>query len=244
MRFPQPLIRARLVRRYQRFLDDVVLDGGTDETTVHVPNPGAMLGLADPGLTVWLSRSDKATRKLPLTLELVEADGAPVGVNTLTPNRLVAEALAEGRLLELAGYATARPEVRYGEASRVDFLLTSPDRPPCWLEVKNCHLRRTGRLAEFPDCRAARSERHLRELAGRVAAGERAAMLFVVQRTDCDAFAAAADLDPAYAAALDRACWAGVEVLCYACEVAPSGVRIARPLPWTGATEIRPSRSA
>ena len=233
MRFPQPLLRGRLLRRYKRFLADVSLDGEAEPVVVHVPNPGAMLGLQAPGSVVWLSRSDSKSRKLPLTLELVEADGGPVGVNTMTPNRLVAEALAAGVLPELTGYAV-RPEVKYGEASRVDFLLTDPDRPPCWLEVKNCHLMREPGLAEFPDCRAERSERHLRELAACVAMGERAVQLFVIQRTDCDRFAACADLDARYARALDEASRVGVEVLCYACTVTPEGVALSHRVPWVG----------
>ena len=238
MLFPQPLTRGRLLRRYKRFLADVVIDGEPGETTVHVPNPGAMLGLQEPGATVWLSRSDRPTRKLPWTLELVEADGALVGVNTLTPNALTAEALAAAALPELAGYASVRREVRYGEASRIDFLLEHPDRPPCWLEVKNCHLRRTDTLAEFPDCRAARSEKHLRELEAMAARGDRAVQLFVVQRTDCDRFAACRDLDPSYARALDHAAVHGVEVLCYACAVSPAGVRITHRVPWIDAPPV------
>ena len=233
MRFPQPLARGRLVRRYKRFLADVTLDG--EEVTVHTPNPGAMLGLSDPGATVWLSRSASPTRKLPLTLELVESDGAPVGVNTLLPNTLVAEALAAGAIPELAGYAAVRREVRCGEASRIDFLLEDARRPPCWVEVKNCHLRRTPGLAEFPDCRAARSEKHLRELERVAAEGERAVQLFVVQRTDCDRFAACRDLDPSYATALDHAGSHGVEVLCYACAVGPEEVRLSHRIPWADA---------
>ncbi len=231
MRFPQPLTRARLMRRYKRFLAEVVIDGEADETTVHVPNPGAMLGLADPGLAVWLSHSSSPTRKLAWTLELVEADGGPVGVNTLLPNRLTAEALAADAIPELAGYARRRPEVRYGEASRVDFLLEDDARPRCWLEVKNVHLMRRRGLAEFPDCVAARSTRHLRELEAMAALGDRAVILFVVQRNDCDAFTPAADLDPAFAAAMARARGRGVGVLVYACEVSPHGVRLARRLP-------------
>jgi sugar fermentation stimulation protein A len=232
MQFPQPLRRGVLVQRYKRFFVDVVLEGG-EAVTAHCPNPGAMLGLNTPGLPVWVSASDNPKRKLAHTLELVEADGALVGINTLLPNRMVAEALAGGVIAELTGYRTVRPEVRYGEASRVDFLLTAPDRPACWLEVKNVHLCRTPGLAEFPDCVAARSTRHLRELEAMVAAGDRAVALFVVQRTDCAAFSACRDLDPAFAAGLDRAAAAGVEVLVYACEITTEGVVIARPLPWT-----------
>ena len=231
MEFPQPLVRARLIQRYKRFLADVAFDDGS-EATVHVPNPGAMLGVNTPGLTVWVSRSDSKTRKLPHTLEMVEVDGGLVGVNTMHPNRLVAEALAAGAIPEFAGYTRVRPEVKFGAASRVDFLLEGEGLPPCYLEIKNVHLMRGGGLAEFPDCVAARSAKHLRELSDMVAEGARAAVLFVVQREDCDAFAACRDLDPKFAAALDAAADAGVEVLVYACDMGQSAIRLTRPLSW------------
>jgi sugar fermentation stimulation protein A len=139
MLLPQPLVHGRLVSRYKRFFADLVLDDGR-EITAHCPNPGAMLGLKDPGRGAWVSWSDDPKRKLAWTLQLVEQGNVLVGVNTLLPNKLVAEALAQDLIPELSGYATIRPEVKYAEASRVDFLLTHPDRPPCWLEVKNCHF--------------------------------------------------------------------------------------------------------
>jgi sugar fermentation stimulation protein A len=230
MLLPQPLVHGALVQRYKRFFADLVLDDGR-EITAHCPNPGAMLGVNLPGQGAWVSWSDDPKRKLPWTLQLVEAGGGLVGVNTMLPNKLVAEALAAAAIPELSGYATVRPEVKYAEASRVDFLLTSPDRAPCWLEVKNVHLSRTPGLAEFPDCVAARSTRHLADLAAQVAAGDRAVALFVVQREDCERFEACADLDPAFAQGLRLAVEAGVEVLVYTCEVTTQGVRIARRIP-------------
>jgi len=232
MDFPQPLKRGQLIQRYKRFLADIVLEDGT-EITAHCPNPGAMLGLNMPGLPVWVSRSPDPKRKLAHTLELVEADGGLVGINTMHPNRLVAEALAADAIPELSGYASHRREVKYGQASRIDFLLEAPDRPACWLEVKNCHLRRSGTLAEFPDCVAARSTKHLRELVAMADQGDRAVALFIVQRTDCDSFAACHDLDPAFAQGLTDAADAGVEVLVYGCELTPEAVRIVRPLCWS-----------
>ena len=231
MDFTSPLQRGVLIQRYKRFLADVALDDGR-QITAHCPNPGAMLGLNMPGIPAWVSVSDNPKRKLAHTLELVQVDGGLVGINTMHPNRLVAEALAAGAIPELTGYETVRPEVKYGAASRVDFLLTAPGRPDCFLEVKNCHLSRGGGLAEFPDCVAARSLKHLVELSREAAAGHRAVMLFVIQRTDCDRFDTAADLDPAYAAGLIAAAAAGVEVLCYDCDIGLTAVRLARSVPW------------
>lgn len=224
-------MRGRLLARYKRFFADVALDDGR-EVTAHCPNPGAMLGLNTPGLGCWLSRSDDPKRKLAHTLELVEVDGGLVGINTLAPNRLVAEALAADAIPELAGYDLHRREVRYGERSRVDFLLEKRAGERCWLEVKNVHLRREGTLAEFPDCVAARSARHMDELASMVRQGDDATVLFVIQRSDCDAFSAAGDLDPVFAASLDRAADAGVNILCYACSLSVWEILIADRIEW------------
>jgi sugar fermentation stimulation protein A len=231
------MARGVIVQRYKRFFVDMVLDDGR-EITAHCPNPGAMLGLKDAGLGAWVSWSGDPKRKLAWTLQLVEADDGLVGVNTMNPNKLVAEALAADAIPELSGYAAVRPEVKYSEASRVDFLLTHPDLPPCWLEVKNCHYRRDGTLAEFPDCVAARSAKHLKDLAAEVAKGARAVQLFVIQRTDCDSFAACEDLDPVYARGLSDAAEAGVEVLCYRCDISPNEIRISRRIPWRDAPAL------
>lgn len=237
MRFPTPLIEGRLVRRYKRFLADVDLAAG-ERITAHCPNPGAMLGLAEPGSRVLLSRATNPSRKLRFSWELVEAapGGGParlVGINTMRPNALVAEALAAARLAPLSGYARMRPEVRYGRNSRVDFLLEDDGRPPCYLEVKNVHLMRRPGLAEFPDCVAARSARHLGELATVAAGGARAVLLYVIQMA-AERFDVAGDLDPAYAAAACRARDAGVEMYAYACRITPEEVVLDAPVPVLG----------
>ena len=228
MRFPRPLVRGVLLRRYKRFLADIRLLDGT-EVTAHCPNPGAMLGLAEPGLEVWLLPSADARRRLAWSWELVKSGDHLVGINTARPNGLAAEALASGRIPELAGYPGIRREVAYGERSRVDLLLSGPGRPICYVEVKNVHLRR-GTAAEFPDCVTARGARHLGELAAATRAGHRAVMLYVVQRGDCRSFRIAADLDPLYDVAVRQARAAGVETLCYTCRVTLEGIEIDGPL--------------
>jgi sugar fermentation stimulation protein A len=229
MQFPQPLARGVLISRYKRFFADVVLEDGT-ALTAHCPNPGAMLGLKTPGLPCWLSRSDDPRRKLAHTLELVEVDGALVGINTMHPNRIAAEAIAEGLVPELAGYPVIRREVKYGEASRVDLVLEAPGRPPCFVEVKSVTLHRGGGLAEWPDCASARGARHVAELQSVVEAGGRAVVLFLVQRNDCDRFALASDLDPGFSRALANAISSGVEVLAYGCEIAPWRISLGHPM--------------
>jgi sugar fermentation stimulation protein A len=230
MLFPTPLVRGRLLRRYKRFFADVMLDDG-QEVTTHCPNPGAMLGLSTPGQACWVSLSADPKRKLAHTLELVDAGGALTVVNTLLPNRLVAEALAADAIPELSGYAAARREVRYGAASRVDFLLEGTDRPAAWVEVKGVTLHRGGGLAEWPDCVSARGARHAEELGAMASKGDRAVVLFVVLRPDCDRFAVAADLDPTFAQTFGRTRREGVEVLVYGCAVNPEQIALRSRLP-------------
>jgi len=239
MRFAADLVPATLKRRYKRFLADVELADGS-LITVHVANPGAMLGLQTPGARVWLLKSPSATRKLPYSWELIEADfGAGcelVGVNTMHPNAIVAEALAEQTIPELSGYADFRREVKYGDgrfgkASRVDFLLEDPDRPPCYLEVKNVHMMRQPGLAEFPDAVTARGARHLDELAAMTGSGARAVMLFVIQIGSARGFSLARDIDPAYGQAFDRARVAGVEALAYRCRLSQDGAWLTASVP-------------
>ena len=234
MRFPAPLIPATLVRRYKRFLADVILPGG-ETITAHVANPGAMTGLAARGARVWLSKSDKSGRKLPHSWELVEVDFGGgtelVGVNTAHPNPLIGAALAVGAIPELAGYDTIRREVKYGRNSRVDFLLEHADRPPCYLEIKNVHLMRQNGLAEFPDAKTERGAKHLDELGNMVEAGARAVMLYLIQIGSAQRFALARDIDPKYGAAFDRARSRGVEAIAWRCTIDCNGIEIAAPVP-------------
>ena len=198
---------------------------------MHCPNPGSMLGLAEPGRPVWLSESRNPARKLALTWELTNLGGPLVGINTNRANGLAAEAWSAGRLPELAGYESLRREVPYGHNSRIDFLLQAAGRPPCYLEVKSVTLSRRDGLAEFPDSVTQRGAKHLAELAAVAAEGARAVQLFLVQRGDCSRVALAADIDPAYAAAFRTARARGLEVLCYGCKVGVEAIELERSLP-------------
>lgn len=230
MQFPAPLVSGRLVKRYKRFLADVVLDESGEEITAHCANPGSMLGLKEPGARVWLSLSDNPKRKLKYSWEVIEADGALVGINTAHPNKLVEEALVAGRIAELAGFETLRREVKYGKNSRIDILLEHSDDAKTYVEVKNVHLMREAGLAEFPDSVTARGAKHLGELADMVREGHRAAMVFLVQRPDCTKLSLASDIDPNYAAAFKDAAEAGVETFAIGCDVRLDGIDATKPV--------------
>ncbi|MAS04892.1 MAG: DNA/RNA nuclease SfsA [Ahrensia sp.] len=230
MKFAAPLIPGRLVRRYKRFLADITLDDGA-EITCAVPNTGSMMGLTDPGSRVFLSRSDNPKRKYAHTLEMVEADGIWVGINTGLPNRLTEEAIRAGMILDLADYAELRREQKYGQKSRIDILLDDPARGKAYVEVKNVHLMREPGLAEFPDTVTARGARHLDEMADMVRQGHRAVMVYLVQRGDCESLRLCRDLDPAYCAAFDRATACGVEAVAIQCQISPEEIAPAKRIP-------------
>ncbi|NDV51459.1 MULTISPECIES: DNA/RNA nuclease SfsA [unclassified Salipiger] len=232
MRFETPLIPARLLRRYKRFLADCRLEDGS-EITAHVANPGSMLGMAEPESRIWLEPNEDPKRKLKYAWRLIEHEGgAFIGVDTGVPNRVLRAALEAGQVGGLEGYETVRPEVKYGEKSRIDFLLTGAARRDCYVEVKSVTLSRSPGLAEFPDSVTARGAKHLAELAAMVRQGHRAVMLYLVQRTDAEVVTLASDIDPAYAAAFASARAAGVEVLALGCRITPEEITLGAPLPF------------
>jgi sugar fermentation stimulation protein A len=232
MRFATPLLSSRLVRRYKRFLADIVLADGT-EAVAHCANPGSMLGLAEPGMRIWVEPNDDPRKALKYGWRLVEHEnGGFTGVDTLVPNRLVKAALLAGEIAGLGGYDVIRPEVDYGQNSRVDFRLSGDGRPDAFVEVKSVTLSRHSGLAEFPDSVTARGARHLADLAQMATTGHRAVLLFVVQRTDARRVTLAADIDPAYAHAFAAATAAGVEVICLGTRISPHEVDLAGQLPF------------
>ncbi len=230
MDFHTPLIRATLLRRYKRFLADVKLEDGR-EVTAHVANPGSMLGMKDEGMVVWLEPNGDPKRKLKYSWKLAEIGGAMVVVDTAMANVVVGAALRAGAIGKLAAYTDVRAEVKYGENSRIDFLLQGDGLPDCYVEVKSVTLSRQAGLAEFPDSVTKRGTKHLRELSAMVAEGHRAVMLYLVQRDDCDGFALAADIDVEYARAMVEARNADVEAMCFSTKPTAFGVNLVEELP-------------
>ncbi len=232
MQFTTPLEQGRLVRRYKRFLADVITDAG-EHLCIHCPNTGSMLNCMGEGARVWFQRNSDPKRKLPGTWELVETpQGRLACVNTARANRLVEEALLAGVIGELNGFTALKREVAYGiENSRVDFRLDYP-AGPAFVEVKSVTLGFADTaIAAFPDAVTDRGARHLRELAVLAHQGVRAVQLYCVNLTGIEAVRPAGEIDPRYAAALRDAVEAGVEVLAYGVELSPKEIRLVRPLP-------------
>lgn len=231
MRFDPPLEEGRLLRRYKRFLADIESTSG-ELLTLHCPNTGSMLNCMSEGARVWFSRSTDPKRKLPGTWEIGETPhGRLAVINTGRANALVEEALRGGLIAELNGFTGLRREVPYGqERSRIDFRLDYP-AGPAFVEVKSVSLGfADSPVAAFPDARTERGAKHLRELAGLAREGIRAVQLYCVNLSEIDAVRPAAEIDPAYAAALAEAVSAGVEVLAYGAVISPEQVCLARRL--------------
>ena len=228
MRFPSRLIRGTLVQRYQRFLADLRLPSG-EIVTAHCTNTGSMIGCKEPGSVVYISRSDKKGRRLLYTWEIIEVGRTWVGINTMHPNRLVAEAITTGAIAELQGYDNVRREVVTRQGTRLDLCLEGSSGF-CFVEVKNVTLAVDG-AAAFPDAVSERGTKHLKELMWLRREGHRGAVVFVIQRTDCRIFRPADEIDSEYGRWLRRAIKAGVEALPYVAYVTPKEIILTERLP-------------
>lgn len=224
-----PLLSGTLIKRYKRFLADIRLADGS-VVTAHCPNSGSMKTCQTPGWAVMCSNSGNPKRAYPLTWEMVHNGQCWIGINTHLANHIVAEAIREGRIPELNGYTTIRPEVKYGLNSRIDLLLEN-DAQKCYVEVKNVTLVEDG-YYQFPDAVTTRGQKHLRELVAMIGQGHRAVMLFVIQRNDGHRFKPAAHIDPEYARQLTIAHDAGVEILPYVASVSPESIAITHQIPY------------
>ncbi|TYT74181.1 DNA/RNA nuclease SfsA [Desulfobotulus mexicanus] len=223
-----PLIKGRLIRRYKRFLADILLDTG-ESITAHCANSGAMTHCSEAGRPVWVAHEPGPKRKLSYTWYLIEMKESLVGVHTQIPNRLVSLAIEKGYIPELSGYEKIKREVRANN-SRIDILLSDSTKKDCFVEVKNCTQIING-LAAFPDAVTTRGKRHMEELAILTENGKRAVVFFLVQREDARGFSPAETIDPAYAKALRLAADCGVEILCYDVRMNLKGLRMHRALP-------------
>lgn len=229
MLFPK-LKAATLVKRYKRFLADVILDDGT-EITVHCPNTGAMTGCAEPGNQVWLSHSTNPKRKYPYTWELaVNSQGDWLCIHSAKANGLVQEAIEQSVIAELQGYSSLRREVKYGaENSRIDFLLENQQQQ-CFVEVKSVTLLLADGLGVFPDAVSDRGRKHLRELINMKQQGHRAVLVFAVLHEGIDCVAPADNIDKKYAETFREAQAAGVEILAYRADISQQAITITQAL--------------
>ena len=224
-------LKAQLIRRYKRFLADVRLDDGSD-LTVHCPNPGSMLGTRAPGSAVRCSTHEDPKRKYRHTLEMIRVGQSWVGLHAAKANAVVLRALEANAYAPFAGYEKIEHEVAVDEGSRFDFRLFghATHDEPCWIEVKSVTLC-DARRARFPDAVTTRGRRHLEHLMARKERGERAALLYIVQRADADSVAPADEIDPDYASALREAARAGVEIHALGARVLADRIRLERVLP-------------
>ncbi|XOB61038.1 DNA/RNA nuclease SfsA [Campylobacterota bacterium DY0563] len=217
------LYKGKLIKRYKRFLADIILENG-EEITAHVPNSGAMTSCIEPNCDVWVTFHDNPKRKLKYTLELTKMGENLICTNTGVANKLGIEAIEDGTIKELQGYSSLKPEQKYGQNSRIDILLENDDKK-CFVEIKSVSLRIDEMLA-FPDAVTSRGEKHLNELCEMVNQGYRAVMLYIIQRTDDLPFRIANEIDKKYAQTFKDVLSKGVEVLVYQSSISLEEIKI------------------
>jgi len=228
MEFEKPLTHGRLIKRYKRFLADVKLDDGK-EATAHCTNSGSMKSCIEEGAEVYMTPVNDPNRKTKFTWEMIKINGSWVGINTNVPNRLAFEAIQNGEIKKLADYDRIKREVKF-ENSRFD-IYAENSKEKLFVEVKNVTLK-DGNYALFPDAVTKRGKKHLEGLIRVKEQGMRAAMLYVIQRTDVEIFAPARSIDPEYSKTLAKAYENGVEVIPVQAKVTPEGINISKELPF------------
>ncbi len=223
MNFENKLISGIFIKRYKRFFVDVQIENKL--VTAHCPNTGSMLGLLNEGNKVWLTKSDNPNRKLKYTLQIIEDDKSKVGVNTHLTNKIVLNALENNLIKEFNKDIKIKPEVRFGESTRFDFLISKKNYK-AFIEVKNVTLKRKPKIAEFPDAITSRGTKHIHELIKASKKGYKIYIAFIIQREDCDQLSIASDIDPEYSQILSKAIRNKLKVLCYDCKFSSKGIKL------------------
>lgn len=224
MQYPE-LFKGKLIKRYKRFLADIILESG-EQITAHVPNSGAMTSCIEENCPVWVSFHDNPKRKLKYTLELTQMGESLICTNTGVANKISIEAIHNGVIDELQGYGSLKPEQKYGQNSRIDVLLEN-ENEKCYVEVKSVSLKIGSTLA-FPDSVTSRGTKHLNELRDMVKEGHRAVMLYIIQRTDEAPFRLADEIDSKYAETFEAVTKEGVEVLVYQSSITHDEINISK----------------
>ena len=223
MIFENKLISGLFIKRYKRFFVDIKINNKI--VTAHCPNTGSMYGLLKKGNKVWVSKSNNPNRKLKYTLEIIEDSKTKVGVNTQSTNKIVHHALQNNLVEEFDDNFEIKPETKFGQNTRFDFLVTNKENK-AFVEVKNVTLSRKKKLAEFPDSVTVRGLKHINELIKASKKNYKIYILYLVQRDDCNLFSIAADIDPDYANALRKAVKNKLNILCYDCKFSLKGIKL------------------
>ncbi|MDC0902930.1 DNA/RNA nuclease SfsA [Pelagibacteraceae bacterium] len=223
MNFENNLISGVFIKRYKRFFADIKINKKT--VVAHCPNTGSMLGLLKEGNKVWLTKSNNPNRKLKYTLQIIEDNGCKVGVNTHLTNKIFLEALEKNLIKEISKDIEIKPEVKFGQNTRFDFLIAKKNYK-AFIEVKNVTLSRKSGIAEFPDAVTSRGIKHIDELLKASKLGYEIFLAYVIQREDCKKFVIADDIDPEYSKLLFKAVKKKLNILCYDCKFSLKGIKL------------------
>lgn len=231
MQFFTELIEAKLIKRYKRFLADVILKDGIKKT-VYCPNPGSLLGLTNIHTKIWLEKSKNIKSKYQYIWRLVELkDGTLICIDTQMANKVIYENLKTNKIPEFTKYDMIIPEPKIDDKSRLDFLLKSNNETSCFIEVKSATLSRFPDISEFPDSVTLRGSKHLSILDGLKKKGFRAIQLFLLQRNDTNYFRIAEDIDKVYFKTLEIVKKSGVEIMVLQSDISKEGIKLSKERP-------------
>ena len=215
------ITKAKFIRRVNRFVAEVSLNGETE--VVHVKNTGRCRELLIPGCELWLTAPGTPDRKTKYDLVAVrKSDGVLYNIDSQAPNKVVKE------WLDKQDYTKVIPEYTYGD-SRIDFYMEKVDSDgkieKYLMEVKGCTLEIDG-IGYFPDAPTERGVKHIRELIKAREAGYRTALAFVIQMAGVSEVRPYIDMQPEFGEAMEDAKKAGVDIIFYKCHVEPDILEI------------------
>jgi len=224
----ESLTKAVFLKRYKRFFADIEINGCVE--VAHVANTGSLIGVLRPKARALVLPSSDPSRKLKYSLKAIQSkNGDWIGVDTGIPSKILALLLKQNPNPLTPSLKTFKLEYKLNSHTRLDAMTTLDDESKLFFELKNVTMRKfdpnlASHVALFPDAVTERGQKHLLELMELVSKGHRAKLIFMVQRTDCNAFRTAHEIDANYAKLLFEASKNGVEIEAYPLKVAASGV--------------------
>jgi len=231
MEFSSPLTQAVLLKRYKRFLAEVVVNN-EENRLIYCPNQGMMRGCEILGSRIWFSHTFNPQRRFPDTWELIEVDaGYLVCINTQHPLPLLIEGIQNGVIQPLQGYARLQLAPPPLDEHHFDMCLEKEaSDEKCWVALNHVTLGDEIHRGFFPDAITEKGVQQLRALIHAKQLGHRAILFYAVLHSGIERIFPADHIDIQYGYALRQAMIAGVEVMAYRVGISLEEISFVKPV--------------